>query len=142
MSNNAFGSSFSDTYLNACNEEQDVFFIPPSLFFSNFDDLNLLNECFDFYNQTLSNHFNSSQMTGESIQEQHNNYQKIMQPFSEHRSDEEFDRDDENNYIIQVGAIFPNWKSLENALKIYELEVGFKAIKFRMEHDNNGNIIR
>ncbi|CAG8565034.1 3469_t:CDS:2 [Cetraspora pellucida] len=44
MSNNAFGSSFSDTYLNAYNEEQDV------------------------------------------------------------------------------GAIFPNWESLENALKIYELE--------------------
>ncbi|CAG8715179.1 9189_t:CDS:2 [Cetraspora pellucida] len=60
-----------------------------------------------------------------------------MQPSSKHQSDEKFDRDDENNYRIQVGAIFPNWESLENALKIYELEVGFKNSK---EHQSKKNI--
>ncbi|CAG8837665.1 43703_t:CDS:2, partial [Gigaspora margarita] len=38
-----------------------------------------------------------------------------------------------NDFTIQVGAAFSNWKSLEQALKKYEAKIGFKAIKFRME---------
>ncbi|CAG8850630.1 25135_t:CDS:1, partial [Gigaspora margarita] len=57
--------------------------------------------------------------------------------------DEESDCINEDiEYKIEDGAEFSNWDTLERILKKHELEVGFKSIKFRLEHDNNGDIIR
>ncbi|CAG8808653.1 3256_t:CDS:2, partial [Dentiscutata erythropus] len=70
-------------------------------------------------------------------QEQQYNDQEFIQ------SDEESDCSNENDdYIIQANAEFPNWTILESALKKYELEVEFKAIKYRIERDNDNSIIR
>ncbi|CAG8753701.1 3020_t:CDS:2, partial [Racocetra persica] len=75
--------------------------------------------------------------------QQHENQGFISQLFHEQQSDDEFDCSNEDNeYKIEAGANFPNWKSLESALEKHELEVGFKSIKFRIERDNNGDIIR
>ncbi|CAG8542881.1 5408_t:CDS:2, partial [Racocetra persica] len=60
------------------------------------------------------------------------------------QSDYESDHDTDENIkpTIQNGATFCNWKSLEDTLKEYELKIGFKSIKYRVERDNSGEIIR
>ncbi|CAG8703932.1 2528_t:CDS:2, partial [Dentiscutata heterogama] len=164
MSNNFSESSFLDPYLRIYNERQEAFVTSPNFSFIN--DLNIDNY-FDFYNETLGDLFNNSQVTKEStqllqehdvviqeqhdvviqeqhdvvIQEQHDIDQEVMQ--YDYQSNEESDCIDENDDpMIEAGATFPNWNFFENALKRYELEIGFRAIKFRLERDNNGTIIR
>ncbi|KAF0512010.1 hypothetical protein F8M41_018142 [Gigaspora margarita] len=64
-------SSFLDPYLCIYNKRQEAFVISPDFSFIN--DLNIDNY-FDFYNETLGDPFNNSQVTEESaqlLQEQH-----------------------------------------------------------------------
>ncbi|CAG8751983.1 17169_t:CDS:2, partial [Cetraspora pellucida] len=58
------------------------------------------------------------------VHKQLSNNQEFIQPVHE-PSDKEFDNN--NDFVIQVGAKFPNWKSLENALKKYETEKEFAS---------------
>ncbi|CAG8685399.1 13396_t:CDS:2, partial [Racocetra persica] len=55
---------------------------------------------------------------------------------SDSKSDHDNNKTDE--LVIQSGAEFSNWKSLENSLKKYELKIGFKSIKYRVESENVG----
>ncbi|CAG8696061.1 7529_t:CDS:2 [Gigaspora margarita] len=71
MSNNFLESLFLDSYLRIYNERQEVPVTSPDFFFIN--DLNIDNY-FDFYNETLGDPFNNSQVTEELaqlLQEQH-----------------------------------------------------------------------
>ncbi|CAG8589685.1 10466_t:CDS:2, partial [Cetraspora pellucida] len=72
------------------------------------------------------------------VHEQLSNNQEFVQLVYK-SSDEESDSN--NDLAIQVGAEFPNWESLKNTLKKYETEVGFKAIKFQIEHNNARTIV-
>ncbi|CAG8553346.1 21564_t:CDS:2 [Cetraspora pellucida] len=63
---------------------------------------------------------------------QHDIDQEVIQ--YDYQSNEESDCIDENDKpMIEAGATFPNWNFFENALKKYELEIGFRAIKFWLE---------
>ncbi|RIB27240.1 hypothetical protein C2G38_2161154 [Gigaspora rosea] len=71
MTNNFSESSFLDPYLCIYNKRQEAFVTSPN--FSSINDLNIDNY-FDFYNETLGDLFNNSQVTKEStqlLQEQH-----------------------------------------------------------------------
>ncbi|CAG8610890.1 11479_t:CDS:2 [Ambispora gerdemannii] len=75
-------------------------------------------------------------------EQQSDNDQEFIQLICEQRSDNESDCGNENDeYIIRVGATFPKWESLESALKKIRVRNWIKAIKFRMERENNGAII-
>ncbi|CAG8835812.1 7038_t:CDS:2, partial [Gigaspora margarita] len=72
----------------------------------------------------------------EEEKEQQYDNQKFIQSVYEQLSDGESDSSKKtNNFTIQV-------ESLEQALKKYEAEIGFKAIKFRMECENTRIIIQ
>ncbi|CAG8771481.1 8897_t:CDS:2, partial [Dentiscutata erythropus] len=101
------------------------------------------------YDPSLGNNVNFNRLTKESvqiIQEQVNTQEVTYEQQSDKKyeyDDEEFEHDNErNDNVIKVGAPFTSWECLENALKRYESEVRFKAIKFQLERDSNGAIIR
>ncbi|CAG8646245.1 14726_t:CDS:2 [Dentiscutata erythropus] len=120
MSNNISGFSSSKPYLRTYNERQEEFMILTNFSFTNFniDDLNIDNY-FDFYNGALTNPFNNNQTINkftQLIQKQHGVDREVMQ--YKHQDDEKYECSDENNdLVIQFGATFSNWNSLENALK-------------------------
>ncbi|CAG8799882.1 13739_t:CDS:2, partial [Dentiscutata erythropus] len=76
-------------------------------------------------------------------QEQCCDNQEFMHSAHKQPDNDEFDSANEtDDFTIKDSAEFPSWKSLENILKKYEAEIGFKAIKFRMERNNTGVINR
>ncbi|CAG8499715.1 10935_t:CDS:2 [Gigaspora rosea] len=90
---------------------------------------------------STSQQFNTNYQSKEPTHQQHDE-QEPTQLADEQESNEEPDYCDENDGdIIKIDASFPSWKSLENALKRCEVEIEFKSIKYRVEHDNNGDII-
>ncbi|CAG8752781.1 17240_t:CDS:2, partial [Gigaspora rosea] len=113
--------SFSDPYILIYNEGQDV---PFDFFLSN----DLTNDNYvNSYDPSLGNDVNFNRLTEESTQliQEQVNAQEVIQVVHEQQGDEEW-----------------NMMMKKSALKRYESEVGFKAIKFRLECDSNGTIVR
>ncbi|CAG8540844.1 24060_t:CDS:2 [Dentiscutata erythropus] len=69
--------------------------------------------------------------------------QEFIQLQYEQQNDKKSDCiNEDNEYKIKDSAKFPNWDTFERMLKKHKLEVGFKFIKFRLECDNKGDILR
>ncbi|CAG8716239.1 25053_t:CDS:2 [Gigaspora margarita] len=124
MSNNISESSFLNPYLRIYSKRQEAFMILPNFSFIN--DLNIDNY-FDFYNETLSNPFNNSQVTEESaqlIQEKHGVDQKVIQ--YEYRSNKESDCKDKNNDPM-IKADYRKRESKKTGCQ-WQLNVGYQKI--------------
>ncbi|CAG8726356.1 25306_t:CDS:2 [Gigaspora margarita] len=136
LNNNKFLSpSFFDPYAHIYGK--NVFLAPHGLSFSTSQQFDT-NYQSEEPMQLIQEQQHDKQESTQLIQEQQHK-QESTQLVNEQESDEESDCCDENNVdIIKVSTEFPSWKSLESALKRYEVEIGFKSIKFRIEHDNNG----